>query len=794
MADPTRYERGYSFAGFQANSPRAPLPGQNVDAELDNLGRSVNSTAEGLMDIRRSDGALRNGIVTNEALSPEVSAGVKPTVLWTTATQYSVGATISYQNALYRCVEQHISGVLADDIEAGLWVEFARFSPVFATTPEATGGTNETASMNSKNVKDSIVANGRFSLLTDMLPFPGYIARTVLEKLSEMVEVEDFGVVRGNSQALAAANDTAYDLALAAMELKGGGNIFQFGQYYSKSKIAEVPSSVHIWGSGVGEWEPIFSARPKTWFGTNVIMWGTGTKTLTFPGVTSMKNGGGHRPDPDNPGSFFKQFSAYNADATGTTPATLRQFSAAFAGKANAQGWGLHNFRIVNAIGSDGITDHSNQATSSLGSNWDFGVVIKDGEYCTIEGIQSVGYWREAGFAQMLSNTTNSRGERNQIRNCRFQGRVGILLRSPDRWFCTTPTTSSVQITWSEESYWPATGTFRGSDNVTYTYTGLARAGGSSEYLQFTGVTPNPTGIFQVRHASTGVANAEFQNVICTGLDHVSGVRASVLGLLDSKGIEGGGFPLRGFRFSNFKVHTEEAILAHFHDASQFDFLGTQWEGGGHIISSSVSTASPWASAQVGDTREFNFVADDGILDQDLRLFLRRGGFVESQMRPTSGLTNDHILRPGDAESSVRLQSFAGVDFLDAEIKTFTPAFRFVTVTSYTTQTGRYIRVGDYIYFEIYLDYTGLDTTDTSVLSITLGITGNLSYPVTGQILERTSTGINMNTLTRPYLDLSTEGHLALSHNRTARVAYNTASIFSASGIISIVGFYKAGS
>lgn len=39
MADP--YRRGYSFSGFQSNSPQTPLPGQKLDIELDNISSSI---------------------------------------------------------------------------------------------------------------------------------------------------------------------------------------------------------------------------------------------------------------------------------------------------------------------------------------------------------------------------------------------------------------------------------------------------------------------------------------------------------------------------------------------------------------------------------------------------------------------------------------------------------------------------------------------------------------------------------------------------------------------------------
>jgi hypothetical protein len=66
--NPTPYERGYSFAGWQSNNPTKPLPGQQVDIELDNLGVQVNRTIGALADIRRNDGKLANKVTTWDSL------------------------------------------------------------------------------------------------------------------------------------------------------------------------------------------------------------------------------------------------------------------------------------------------------------------------------------------------------------------------------------------------------------------------------------------------------------------------------------------------------------------------------------------------------------------------------------------------------------------------------------------------------------------------------------------------------------------------------------------------------
>lgn len=74
MADPTKYTKGYSFEGYQANNPSKPLPAPRLDDELENISSSIDETIDALKDIRRSDGALQNGVVTSDAVAPALLA------------------------------------------------------------------------------------------------------------------------------------------------------------------------------------------------------------------------------------------------------------------------------------------------------------------------------------------------------------------------------------------------------------------------------------------------------------------------------------------------------------------------------------------------------------------------------------------------------------------------------------------------------------------------------------------------------------------------------------------------
>lgn len=78
MPDPTDYERGYSFTGWAAANPSRPLPGSSVDNELDGIAAATTEIVEAVKDIRRSDGALQNSIVTMDSLADDVLAAIDP--------------------------------------------------------------------------------------------------------------------------------------------------------------------------------------------------------------------------------------------------------------------------------------------------------------------------------------------------------------------------------------------------------------------------------------------------------------------------------------------------------------------------------------------------------------------------------------------------------------------------------------------------------------------------------------------------------------------------------------------
>ncbi|MFZ2160453.1 MAG: hypothetical protein WAV72_30635 [Bradyrhizobium sp.] len=126
MADPTSYSVSYSFGGFQANSPTTPLPGASLDDQLAGVSAATAELVASIRDIRRSDGALQNGIVTYDSVSTLLlSNGLVGADPWLTATAYLVGVPVYQAGSLYRCLVAHTSGVFATDLAAAKWLLLA---------------------------------------------------------------------------------------------------------------------------------------------------------------------------------------------------------------------------------------------------------------------------------------------------------------------------------------------------------------------------------------------------------------------------------------------------------------------------------------------------------------------------------------------------------------------------------------------------------------------------------------------------------------------------------------------
>jgi hypothetical protein len=68
-APPTKYARFFDFTTFATTNPDKPLPGANVDVELNRIKSTTDQTIDRLNLIQRDDGKLRDGAITENSIA-----------------------------------------------------------------------------------------------------------------------------------------------------------------------------------------------------------------------------------------------------------------------------------------------------------------------------------------------------------------------------------------------------------------------------------------------------------------------------------------------------------------------------------------------------------------------------------------------------------------------------------------------------------------------------------------------------------------------------------------------------
>lgn len=591
--------------------------------------------------------------------------------------------------------------------------------------------------------------------------------------------------------ATALLNDAAFDAADAYVSSLDGGVVQLREGIYVKSKCYRRSSLVILRGAGASRFQPLTIAD-KRWTGTVLLFKGTGLKDTVLPGITSMPSRGGWRPNPDG-GDALKLWSGNNANASGVSAATPRLFSVAVLDDTRNGAGGIEALRIAVWRGQDGLSEYSSASAPLWGDDWDFGHLVKNTEEGIYIDFQVVGPWREAGHALMITALEHggNRAERNYFLRCLFQGRIGLLVRSPDYWKVTASTSDSITIGWDNEFYFnPAGGSFRGDKN--YTYTGISHSGVDGT-LTFTGVTPTPSSaatINTIAHVSSGMANTEYCGVMSFGLDHPSGNKAEFYGTTSSA-MEVSGSHCRGVKFRNSKNHTRETVVANFGLCADATAIDHQFEGGGFVMAIPATTEQSWAATPVRETRNLELIASTGLSDSvDLRLLTPRSGLItELQIAYRGALDGNLRLRPLRNGDSVLIQTFGGSNLFGPEQTTTTAGISFATVSSQTC-SFRWFRVGPMVFFSMSLSWTGLDTADTSAISIRLPVNAPATTPIAAIVDERRSPGITLSPSATYSVTMATDSYLGFSKNK-ALMAYNSGEM-SVDGSLVITGSYWA--
>ena len=184
MTQPTPYTRLYDFSDFQTVNPTRPLPGSQVDSELDAVKLTTDQLRQNIALIQRDDGKLANQAVTPESLSAGALAMIhqgeySPKGAWAAATSYALGDVIDFNGATFLAIIAGTSSVsFANDKTAGRWLLIAN-------------GALQGASQ----AVDLFTGNGTQTAFTLSFSYSGNTAATVFVGGVAQIPGEDFTLV-----------------------------------------------------------------------------------------------------------------------------------------------------------------------------------------------------------------------------------------------------------------------------------------------------------------------------------------------------------------------------------------------------------------------------------------------------------------------------------------------------------------------------------------------------------------------------------------------------------------------
>jgi hypothetical protein len=261
----TPYNPTVNFAQEETNnvSGRNTVRTNALDTEFANINTAMDSVHADLTLIQRSDGKLRDQVVEQHSLHPDVVALLGTTLVprgnWLTTTAYAVYDLVSQSGNTYVCVTAHTSGTFATDLAANKWMVFsynnasdaellaiAGLSSAADTVPYFTGsGTAALATLTSagRNLIDdanastqritlglqemgvpSIVMNGAFQILRDPTVTSNTPAANTVTHLLQRWYTYMVGGSTGNvTQSQQASGLTAYPSC--ARILRGAGTV-----------------------------------------------------------------------------------------------------------------------------------------------------------------------------------------------------------------------------------------------------------------------------------------------------------------------------------------------------------------------------------------------------------------------------------------------------------------------------------------------------------------------------------------------------------------------------------------
>jgi hypothetical protein len=216
VSQPPPYNRSFSFSNFQAQTPTGVPPGSQIDGELNNIKAALDGVGTNLALIQRDDGALMNGSVSFDQLSPALqTAGLAPALPWVAGTAYSVNASVTQGSAFYRCLVAHTASVFATDLAAAKWVLIVDFSTIalvaaslIAVTPSGSLTTDVQTSLQALDSGKAATSHTHVSTAISDSTTPGRALLTAANVAAQqsLLGISTLGFVSGNIKETAGLN------------------------------------------------------------------------------------------------------------------------------------------------------------------------------------------------------------------------------------------------------------------------------------------------------------------------------------------------------------------------------------------------------------------------------------------------------------------------------------------------------------------------------------------------------------------------------------------------------------
>lgn len=271
---PVHYTRQANFTDYQSAHPNDPPLGSDMDAELNAVATALNKTEDRLAELQRSDGALKNAVVTPDSLSTAalaLIAGVgTPKGNWLTTTAYVGLDLVAINGNAYICVVAHTAGVFATDLAAGKWM---LFSNGLAPWVYNSGTDAMTLGVATLGLTTALTLVGAFTM-TGALAVTGNTRLTGLLGIG-MVPVNALDITQdqNNTSIIKILNPNAGNIAQAHLQASNGttiADLYVNGTGFATSGL-DVANGVSLKASGAGGMALFTSVNQPVRLGVNGV-------------------------------------------------------------------------------------------------------------------------------------------------------------------------------------------------------------------------------------------------------------------------------------------------------------------------------------------------------------------------------------------------------------------------------------------------------------------------------------------------------------------------------------------